>query len=95
MKTSAPAPLVEPPEHLTEGEAAVWRVLYETRGRVVTRGELARKAGLRDLSVRRVDVLLVGVRRELGPDQLLNIRGRGWLLCDGDPHPVAGRRTST
>ena len=77
-----PASSAEPPPFLSEGEAAVWRVLHACQGRVVARGELARKAGLRDLSARRVDVLLVAVRRALGPNRLQNVRGRGWLLLE-------------
>lgn len=77
------------PATLSDSEATVWRVLHANRGRVVTRSRLAREAGLRGLSDRRVDALLVGVRRCVGPDGLRNVRGRGWLLVDDALAPGA------
>ena len=71
---------MDPPVSLSEGEATVWRFLQANAGRVVARNELARHAGVRGLSPRRVDVLLVAVRRAIGAEQLRNVRGRGWLL---------------
>ena len=68
------------PVNLSEAEATVWRFLQANEGQVVTRSELARHAGLRGLSPRRVDVLLVAVRRAIGAEQLRNVRGRGWLV---------------
>ena len=68
------------PVNLSEAEATVWRFLQANAGRVVTRSELARHVGLRGLSPRRVDVLLVAVRRAIGAEQLRNVRGRGWLV---------------
>lgn len=65
---------------LNDRELALLRVLIDSRGRVVTRSELARRAGLRHLQPRRVDVLLVNVRRAVGPEHLQNVRGRGWML---------------
>jgi DNA-binding response OmpR family regulator len=73
-----------PPEELSDQEAAVLRVLMESRGKVVSRRELARRAGLASLSDRRVDSILVGLRRVLGPDVLRNVRRRGWML---EPDP--------
>ena len=59
----------------------VWAVLEAlARGRVVSRAELARAAGLEGLSERRCDGLLVELRRDLGPDVLRNLRRRGWIL---------------
>jgi DNA-binding response OmpR family regulator len=75
-----------PPEELSDQEAAVLRVLMESRGKVVSRRELARRAGLASLSDRRVDSVLVGLRRVLGPDVLRNVRRRGWML---EPDPDA------
>ena len=61
-------------------ERSVLEVLIAAEGRVVSREHLARRAGLRDVSPRRVDSLLSSLRRELGDDVLRTVRGRGWLL---------------
>lgn len=66
---------------LNERESAVLAILQDSTGRVVGRAELARRAGLSDLSTRRVDALIVGVRRALGPDAVITVRGRGWMLA--------------
>lgn len=66
---------------LCDRELALLAVLEAAQGRVVTRTELARAAGLRR-APRRVDVHLVSVRRHLqsAQSQLVNVRGRGWML---------------
>lgn len=61
-------------------ESALFDVLLAARGRVVSRSELRRRAGLVGASDRRCDVVLVGLRRALGPGVLTNVRGRGWRL---------------
>jgi DNA-binding response OmpR family regulator len=61
-------------------EQALLDVLIEARGRVVSRRELRRRAGLVGASDRRCDVVLVGLRRALGPGVVTNVRGRGWRL---------------
>jgi len=48
--------------------------------RLVSRRELARRVGIADLSERRCDSLLVGVRRVLGADAIRTVRSRGWML---------------
>lgn len=65
----------------------VLAVLVAGAGRVVGRGELIRRAGLRELAPRRVDALLVEVRRIVGDTNLVNVRGRGWMLLEV-PEPV-------
>lgn len=55
--------------------------LYTHRQRVVGRRELSRLAGLAELSQRRCDSVLVGVRRLLGPDSIITVRSRGWMLA--------------
>ena len=71
-------------------ETALLAALESARGRVITRTELARAAGLRQ-APRRVDVHLVNVRRHLQTgacDQIVNVRGRGWILLREELSPV-------
>lgn len=63
-------------------ERAVLSVLVANQGRVLGRRELARQAGMSDLSERRCDSVLVGIRRVLGPDAIRTVRSRGWILDD-------------
>ena len=65
---------------LGAAEQAVLRVLVDSRGKVLNRAELAAKAGLGNLSSRRVDSVLVNVRRAIGQDNLITVRGRGWRV---------------
>ena len=65
---------------LASQEEALLDILLEARGRVVSRAELARRAGLTGASARRCDVVLVGLRRALGPGVVQNVRGRGWRV---------------
>ena len=58
---------VEVAAPLAADELAVLKVLVETHQRVVSRRELARRAGLSDQSERRCDALLVGLRRRSAP----------------------------
>ena len=55
-------------------------VLLDSRGRVVSRQELARRTGLTDRSERRCDAVLVQLRKLLGPDAIRTVRSRGWML---------------
>lgn len=63
-------------------------VLIANRRRVVGRRELARAAGLAELSDRRCDSILVGVRRLLGPESIITVRSRGWMIAE-DAVPTA------
>jgi DNA-binding winged helix-turn-helix (wHTH) protein len=70
----------DPLGHLGAQERAVLFVLAEDAGKVVSRRELARRIGIENLSERRCDSILVGVRRVLGPDAIRTVRSRGWML---------------
>ena len=58
----------------------MFEVLAENAGRVLSRAELARRAGIADLSARRCDSLIVGIRRNLGAERVRTVRRRGWML---------------
>ena len=61
-------------------ESAVLRALIICSGRVVSRREVSRLAGIAELNERRCDSLLVSIRKALGPDSIHTVRGRGWML---------------
>ncbi|MCE2764316.1 MAG: helix-turn-helix domain-containing protein [Ilumatobacteraceae bacterium] len=71
---------METSARLAVQEAAVLKALVDCRGRVVSRRELARLAGIADLNDRRCDSLLVAIRRVLGADAIRTVRGRGWMI---------------
>jgi DNA-binding response OmpR family regulator len=74
---------------LSDVELAVLDVLSAHAGRVVTRTTLARSTGMRGLGPRRIDAVLVAVRRHVGPERLVNVRNRGWMLLDGRPETAS------
>ena len=69
-----------PPEHLTPQERAVYDVLERNAGLVLSRADLARRAGIADLGARRCDSLIVGIRRCVGAERVRTVRRRGWML---------------
>ena len=78
--TESRSQVSRPLEHLTPQERAVYSVLAENAGRVLSRSELARAVGIADLSDRRCDSLIVGVRRVVGSSRVRTVRRRGWML---------------
>lgn len=60
----------------------MYHVLMDDAGRVLSRAEIARRAGIADLSPRRCDSLIVGIRRSLGAERVRTVRRRGWMLVD-------------
>jgi DNA-binding response OmpR family regulator len=65
---------------LTAQERAVYDVLARNAGKVVSRTEIARQAGIASLSDRRCDALIVGIRRRVGADAIVTVRRRGWMI---------------
>jgi DNA-binding response OmpR family regulator len=61
-------------------ERAVLGVMLAHPGRILGRRELARLAGMGELSERRCDSVLVGIRRALGHGAIRTVRSRGWML---------------
>jgi DNA-binding response OmpR family regulator len=66
---------------LSDAERAVLGALVAVGGRVISRAELAERSGLSDLSERRVDSILVGLRRQIGTDAIVTVRARGWRIA--------------
>ncbi|MEO7837459.1 MAG: helix-turn-helix domain-containing protein [Acidimicrobiales bacterium] len=75
---------------LSAQETAVLATFAAAGTRVVGRAELQRLPGLAGRAPRRCDSLIVGLRRALGPDSIVTVRGRGWR-CVADVVAVAGR----
>ena len=65
---------------LSAQEMAVLQAFLDCQGRVISRLEIARRAGLVGLNSRRCDSILVALRRVLGPDAIRTVRSRGWML---------------
>ncbi len=82
MARPAPAPsrVLNPLDALGTQERAILSVLLDNHGRVVSRRELARQAGMSELSERRCDSVLVNVRRVIGAESIITVRSRGWML---------------
>jgi DNA-binding response OmpR family regulator len=73
----------------------VLAVLVANHHRVLGRRELARLAGLADLSERRCDSILVTIRRLLGADSIITVRSRGWRLADDRLDPARAALEAT
>jgi DNA-binding response OmpR family regulator len=67
-------------DDLTQQERLALDLLLAGNGRVVGRIELTRALGIPSMQSRRVDVVLVQVRKVIGEDRLVNVRNRGWRI---------------
>lgn len=65
---------------LTSQEQALLSALREASGRVLGRAQLAQRLEIQNLSPRRVDSLLTNVRKHVGAEAIVTVRGRGWRL---------------
>ena len=75
-----PDALTAPSSLLSAQEMAVLQAFLDCQGRVISRLEIARRAGLTGLNSRRCDSILVALRRVLGPEAIRTVRSRGWML---------------
>jgi DNA-binding winged helix-turn-helix (wHTH) protein len=80
---AAPSTFGPGPLRLGRSEQAVLAAMVESPGRVIGRLELARRAGLRELSERRIDAVMVTLRRALSGEAIRTVRRRGWMLESG------------
>src|SRR5438067_1699499 len=66
------------PLALSRSQLELLAILIANRHRVVSRTELSQALSL--ARGRSVDVLLTGLRREIGRDFVRNVRNRGWIV---------------
>jgi DNA-binding winged helix-turn-helix (wHTH) protein len=78
MSSPAPVPSASL-SALSEADLAVLRVLIDRAGRITSREDLNKLAGLSG-SQRRCEAVLVNLRRALGDGAIVTIRRRGWML---------------
>ncbi|MGA1363013.1 MAG: helix-turn-helix domain-containing protein [Ilumatobacteraceae bacterium] len=71
-----------PPIDLSATDLAVLGVLVRAQGKVLSRAAILRLAGLRHLAERRCDTCIVAIRRVLGAQSVVTVRGRGWRISD-------------
>ena len=69
-------------ENVTPAESAVLQVLADNSGKVVSRATLLRLSGLQHCAPRRCDGIMTSLRRVLGDNAIVTVRGRGWMLND-------------
>lgn len=84
---------VQTPGVLSETDLSILRVLLDTKGRVVSRESILRLAGLDNVSTRRADSSLVVLRKVLGPENVITVRRRGWMLSE-EAHNAAEKLLS-
>lgn len=74
--------LKDPLNSLSAVDRRILDALLQQEGRVASRDTLMRLAAVESLTNRRVDVSIVVLRKLLGPDSILTVRQRGWMLTD-------------
>ncbi len=67
---------------LTRSDVAILEVLVTNMGRILSRTSLLQSAGMETMSERRCDASLVTLRRVLGPESIITVRRRGWMLSE-------------
>lgn len=72
------ATLFSRPLSLSPSQMEMLAILVANAGRVTSRDELCGAIGLR--RGRSVDVMLCGLRKELGHGFIRNVRNRGWIV---------------
>ena len=72
------ATLAGRPLALSRSQVELLAIMLANRHRVVSRAELAQALGL--VRPRSVDVLLSGLRHEIGRPFIRNVRNRGWIV---------------
>ena len=78
MSSAASVPSFSPGA-LSETDLAVLRVLVDRSGKITSRDDLNKLAGLNG-SQRRCEAVLVNLRKALGDGAIVTIRRRGWML---------------
>ena len=78
MSSAASVPSFSPGA-LSETDLAVLRVLVDRSGKITSRDDLNKLAGLSG-SQRRCEAVLVNLRKTLGDGAIVTIRRRGWML---------------
>jgi DNA-binding winged helix-turn-helix (wHTH) protein len=78
MSSTAPVPSFSF-DALSEADLAVLRVLVDRSGKITSRDDLNKLAGLNG-SQRRCEAVLVNLRKALGDGAIVTIRRRGWML---------------
>ena len=74
--------LKDPLNSLSAVDRRILDALLQQEGRVASRDTLMRLAAVESLTNRRVDVSIVVLRKLLGPESILTVRQRGWMLTD-------------
>ncbi len=85
---AAPFPDGATPPVLGAQERAMLTVLAQRPGKVVTGDVLAQRLGLPTLTPRRAGELVGGINTALGPDTVVAVPRRGWMLQPYTSNPV-------
>ena len=73
---------MDPLGTLSAVDRRILHALVQQEGRITSRDTLMRLAAVDSLTNRRVDVSIVVIRKVLGPESILTVRQRGWMLTD-------------